>query len=96
MRALSASARSAQDDEDENAEADPDFREGKLAWAGGRGEMKSYEAGDREDRAAAAAARAALRRRDADPEARRRAAAHWPVGPVVKTASLCMRALRWA
>ncbi len=72
-RALTASARRAQDDEDENAEADPDFREGKLAWAGGRGEMKSYEAGDREDRAAAAAARAALRRRDADPEARRRA-----------------------
>ncbi len=55
-----------QDEEDENAETDPDFREGKLAWAGGRGEMKSYEAGDGEDRAAAAAARRALSRRDGD------------------------------
>ncbi|KAK9845826.1 hypothetical protein WJX81_003612 [Elliptochloris bilobata] len=56
------------DEEDENAEADPENREGKLAWAGGRGEMKSYEAGDKEDRAAAAAARSALRQRDGDLE----------------------------
>ena len=48
-----------QEGEDENAELDEENQEGKLAWAGGREEAATYEAGDAEDARAAAAARKA-------------------------------------
>ena len=38
------------DDDDENAEEDADNEEGKLRFAGGRGEMATYGEGDEEDR----------------------------------------------
>ncbi len=40
-----------QEEEDENAEADADMEEGKLQWAGGRGEAATYDPGDAEDAA---------------------------------------------
>ena len=46
-----------QEDEDENQEAEEEFREGKLQWAGGRKEEATYDAGDNEDAAIAASAR---------------------------------------
>ena len=46
-----------QEDEDENQEAEEEFREGKLQWAGGRREEATYDAGDVEDAAIAASAR---------------------------------------
>lgn len=55
-----------QDDEDENAEAEADMEEGKLAWAGGRKEAATYDDGDEEDRVIAHANRdAALKETDA-------------------------------
>ncbi len=50
---------SSQDEEDENAEADKDMEEGKLAWAGGRREAATYDAGEEEDVALQKAAQAA-------------------------------------
>ncbi|KAL4436829.1 hypothetical protein ABPG75_003968 [Micractinium tetrahymenae] len=55
--------RSEKDDEDENAEEDEQYQEGKLRFAGGRGEQATYGAGDEED---------AEIQRQIDQEARRR------------------------
>ena len=52
----SAAGCAAQEEEDENEEAEAENQEGKLAWAGGRREEATYEAGDAEDSAIAAAA----------------------------------------
>ena len=53
-----------QEDEDENAEENEEYREGKLQWQGGHGEAATYEGGDEEDKAIAAAARRASERQD--------------------------------
>ena len=57
-----------QEEEDENAEVDGENQEGKLAWAGGRKEEATYEAGDAEDKAIAAAAQKAAQQQDLGPE----------------------------
>ena len=46
---MSLQTASKQEEEDENAEADADMEEGKLAWAGGRKEAATYDAGEAED-----------------------------------------------
>lgn len=57
-----------QEEEDENAEVDEENQEGKLAWAGGRKEEATYEAGDAEDKAIAAAAQKAAQQQDIGPD----------------------------
>ena len=57
-----------QEEEDENAEVDNENQEGKLAWAGGRKEEATYEAGDAEDKAVAAAAQQAAQKEALGPE----------------------------
>ncbi len=57
-----------QEDEDENAEVDAENQEGKLAWAGGRKEEATYEAGDAEDKAIAAAAQKAAQQQELGPD----------------------------
>ena len=57
-----------QEEEDENAEVDGENQEGKLAWAGGRKEEATYEAGDAEDKAIAAAAQKAAQQEDLGPD----------------------------
>jgi hypothetical protein len=47
----------AQDDADENEEDNEDYREGKLRFAGGRGEAATYDDGDEDDAQLAAALR---------------------------------------
>ncbi|KAI3425875.1 hypothetical protein D9Q98_007848 [Chlorella vulgaris] len=47
--APSARRRSEKDGDDENAEEDEQYREGKLRFTGGHGEQASYGAGDEED-----------------------------------------------
>ncbi len=54
-----------QDDEDENAEENEDFAEGKLRFKGG-GERATYDDGDAEDKAIAKAARKATALRDGE------------------------------
>ncbi|PSC74762.1 beta and beta-prime subunits of DNA dependent RNA-polymerase [Micractinium conductrix] len=58
--------RSEKDDEDENAEEDEQYQEGKLRFAGGRGEQATYDAADEDDVAI---------QRQIDQEERRRHAA---------------------
>lgn len=57
-----------QEDEDENIEDNDEFQEGKLRFAGGRGEKATYDAGDDEDKEIEAAARkeAAVKEGDLD------------------------------
>lgn len=57
-----------QEEEDENAEVDRENQEGKLAWAGGRKEEATYEAGDAEDKAIAAAVQNAAQQQDVGPD----------------------------
>ena len=57
-----------QEEEDENEEAEAENQEGKLAWAGGRKEEVTYEAGDAEDTAIAAAAQRAAQQQDDGPD----------------------------
>ena len=64
----SAAGCAAQEEEDENAEAEAENQEGKLAWAGGRREEATYEAGDAEDTAIAAAAQRAAQQQDDVPD----------------------------
>ena len=47
---------------------DGENQEGKLAWAGGRKEEATYEAGDAEDKAIAAAAQQAAQQEDLGPD----------------------------
>ena len=47
---------------------DNENQEGKLAWAGGRKEEATYEAGDAEDKAIAAAAQKAAQQEDLGPD----------------------------
>ncbi len=47
---------------------DNENQEGKLAWAGGRKEEATYEAGDAEDKAVAAAAQQAAQKEALGPE----------------------------
>ena len=67
-QAISCWVRCAQEEEDENAEAEAENQEGKLAWAGGRREEATYEAGDAEDSAIAAAAQRAAQQQDDVPD----------------------------
>lgn len=59
-----------QEEEDENAEVDGENQEGKLAWAGGRKEEATYEAGDADDKALAAQAQQAAQQQDVGPDVR--------------------------
>ena len=64
----SAAECAVQEEENENEEAEAENQEGKLAWAGGRKEEATYEAGDAEDTAIAAAAQQAAQQQDLGPE----------------------------
>lgn len=57
-----------QEDEDENVEDNDEFQEGKLRFAGGRGEKATYDAGDDEDREIEAAARKEAATKEGDLE----------------------------
>lgn len=58
--------KSAKDDEDENEEENEEYVEGKLRFAGGRGEQATYGEGDAEDAAIEKAARRAAEKRAGD------------------------------